>query len=34
MKSLSEDMGGTYRRKGDYQLPNLELPVQKEGETY
>ena len=26
MKSLFEKMGGTYRREGDYLIPNLELP--------
>ena len=26
MKSIFEKMGGTYRRKGDYLIPNLELP--------
>ena len=26
MKSIFEEMGGTYRREGDYLLPNLELP--------
>lgn len=26
MKSLFEQMGGTYRKEGDYYLPNLELP--------
>ena len=26
MKSLFEEMGGTYRQKGDYLLPNLSLP--------
>lgn len=30
MKSLFEQMGGTYRREGDYLIPNLELPEQKE----
>ena len=30
MKSLFEEMGGTYRREGDYLLPNLELPAQDE----
>lgn len=24
MKSIFEDMGGTYRREGDYLIPNLE----------
>ena len=26
MKSLFEQMGGTYRQEGDYLLPNLDLP--------
>lgn len=26
MKSLFEEMGGTYRKEGDYLIPNLELP--------
>ena len=26
MKSIFEQMGGTYRREGDYLIPNLELP--------
>ena len=26
MKSLFEQMGGTYRKEGDYLLPNLDLP--------
>ena len=26
MKSLYEQMGGTYREDGDYVLPNLKLP--------
>ena len=26
MKSIIEKMGGTYRREGDYLIPNLELP--------
>lgn len=29
MKSLFEQMGGTYTKVGDYYLPNL-LPVEKE----
>ena len=28
MKSLFEQMGGTYRKEGDYYIPNLELPPQ------
>ena len=26
MKSLFEQMGGTYRKEGDYHIPNLALP--------
>ena len=26
MKSLFEEMGGTYRKDSDYFIPNLELP--------
>ena len=26
MKSIFEEMGGTYRREGDYLIPNLEPP--------
>ena len=26
MKSLFEEMGGTYRQEGDYFIPNLSLP--------
>ena len=26
MKSIFEEMGGTYRREGDYLIPNLTLP--------
>lgn len=26
MKSLFEQMGGTYRKEGDYYIPDLELP--------
>ena len=26
MKSVFEEMGGTYRREGDYLIPDLELP--------
>ncbi len=25
MKSILEEMGGTYRQEGDYLIPNLEL---------
>lgn len=30
MKTLFEKMGGTYRQVGDYKVPNLVLPSQKE----
>ena len=30
MKSIFEEMGGTYRWKGDYHILNIELPEQKE----
>ena len=30
MKSLFEEMGGTYRQEGDYLLPNLTLPPDEE----
>ena len=30
MKSLFEKMGGTYRREGDYLIPNLALPEEPE----
>ena len=30
MKSLFEEMGGTYRQEGDYFLPNLSLPPDAE----
>ena len=30
MKSIFEEMGGTYRQEGDYLIPNLELPEQEE----
>lgn len=30
MKSIFEKMGGTYRREGDYLLPNLSLPPDAE----
>ena len=26
MKSIFEQMGGTYRQEGDYLIPNLKLP--------
>ena len=29
-KSLFEQMGGTYTQVGDYLLPDIALPVQKE----
>jgi len=31
MKSIFEQMGGTYRQEGDYLLPNLSLPPDAEG---
>ena len=30
MKSLFEEMGGTYRQEGDYLIPNLSLPEESE----
>lgn len=30
MKSLFEEMGGTYRQEGDYLIPNLVLPDEPE----
>ena len=30
MKSIFEEMGGTYRWEGDYCVPNIELPEQEE----
>ena len=30
MKSIYEQAGGTYTRQGDYELPNLEAPPEKE----
>lgn len=30
MKSLFEQMGGTYTQQGDYYLPNLKLPLEEE----
>ena len=30
MKSLFEEMGGTYRQEGDYLIPNLALPEELE----
>jgi len=30
MKSLFEEMGGTYRQEGDYHIPNLALPDEPE----
>ena len=30
MKSLFEEMGGTYRQEGDYLIPNLSLPDEPE----
>lgn len=33
MKSLFEQMGGTYTLQGDYHLPNLVLPAAKENRS-
>ena len=33
MKSLFEEMGGTYRQEGDYLIPNLALPNDGNYET-
>ena len=30
MKSIFEEMGGTYRQEGDYLIPNLALPGEPE----
>ena len=30
MKSLFEEMGGTYRKEGDYLIPSLALPDEPE----
>ena len=30
MKSIFEEMGGTYRQEGDYLIPNIKLPEQEE----
>lgn len=30
MKSIYEEAGGTYTRQGDYELPNLKVPPEKE----
>ena len=30
MKSLYEEMGGTYRQEGDYLIPNISLPDEPE----
>ena len=30
MKSLFEQLGGTYRQEGDYLIPNLSLPDEPE----
>ena len=30
MKSLFEQMGGTYTQQGDYYLPDLKLPPEEE----
>ena len=29
MKSIFEEMGGTYRWEDDYRIPNIELPEQE-----
>ncbi len=34
MKTLFEELGGTYQRVGDYYLPDLEPPQQKEKANY
>ena len=33
MKSLFEEMGGTYRQVGDYLIPNLSLPEKSDYQT-
>ena len=33
MKSIFEELGGTYRREGDYLIPNLELPDTEHNEV-
>ena len=30
MKSIFEQIGGTYTKQGDYRLPNLTLPAEEE----
>ena len=30
MKNIYEEAGGTYTRQGDYELPNLKVPPEKE----
>ena len=30
MKSIYEEAGGTYTRQGDYKLPDLKVPIEKE----
>lgn len=30
MKSSYEQFGGTYRQEGDYLLPNIDVPTEKE----
>lgn len=30
MKSIYEETGGTYTWQGDYELPNLKIPPEKE----
>ena len=33
MKSIFEEMGGTYRKEGDYLIPDLELPDTEHNEV-
>lgn len=33
MKNIYETTGGTYQRQGDYELPNLQIPPEKEIEV-
>ena len=33
MKSIFEEMDGTYRQEGDYLIPNLALPDEPEYQT-
>lgn len=34
MKSLFEQLGGTYTLQGDYYLPDLALPAEEETQPY